>query len=510
MSQTTRNILANYAGQAWSAVAGLAFIPVYVRYLGIEAYGLIGLFAVIQAWLSLLDMGMTPALSREMARFTAGAYTAQSIRDLLRSVEVICFSVATLIGVGIWMASDFLASDWLQSEQLPEDVLAHALGIMGLVVALRFCEGIYRASLLGLQRQILYNVANAVLATARHGGAAAVLAWVSPSIQAFFLWQAAISIVTVVVFARSVHRTLPSTAPIARFSWEALGLIWRFASGVTAITFLALLLTQVDKVLLSRLLPLQLFGYYTLAATLAGVLYMFIAPITQAVYPRMVQLSAPEDEAKLAAVYHQSSQFVTVLTAPVVSLLALFSEGVLFTWSGDANLAAHTAPILVPLVLGTFLNGLMWMPYHCQLAHGWTSLTLKINTVAVVLLVPAFFWVIPKYGAAGAAWAWVALNAGYVLVAIQLMHRKLMQHEKWRWYLADIISPFAAAVLVTLLVKVVHPMNYQNRVTSLAVLTLTGTLGAAASILAAGSLRARCLALFPGAQPSRNSRAQSS
>lgn len=39
-----RNLIANYLGQGWTALMGLAFIPLYIRYLGIEAYGLIGLF----------------------------------------------------------------------------------------------------------------------------------------------------------------------------------------------------------------------------------------------------------------------------------------------------------------------------------------------------------------------------------------------------------------------------------------------------------------------------------
>ena len=82
-----RNLIANFLGQGWTALMGLAFIPLYIKYLGMEAYGLIGLFALLQAWLSLLDMGMTPTLSREMARFTGGSHSAQSIRDLLRSIE---------------------------------------------------------------------------------------------------------------------------------------------------------------------------------------------------------------------------------------------------------------------------------------------------------------------------------------------------------------------------------------------------------------------------------------
>jgi O-antigen/teichoic acid export membrane protein len=52
------NVVANYIGQATRALIGLAFIPLYIKYLGIEAYGLIGMFAVLQTWLALLDAGM--------------------------------------------------------------------------------------------------------------------------------------------------------------------------------------------------------------------------------------------------------------------------------------------------------------------------------------------------------------------------------------------------------------------------------------------------------------------
>jgi O-antigen/teichoic acid export membrane protein len=100
-----RNVVANYLGQGWRALMGLAFVPLHIKYLGIESCGLIGIFAVLQAWLGLLDMGMRPALVREMACFTAGT---QSIRDLLRSTETIGITTAGLIGVGIWGVSGWL------------------------------------------------------------------------------------------------------------------------------------------------------------------------------------------------------------------------------------------------------------------------------------------------------------------------------------------------------------------------------------------------------------------
>ena len=92
-----RNIAASFLGNTWTALVQIAFIPLYIRILGIEAYGLIGVFAFLQISLSFLDMGLTPAVSREMARFRAGAHHVGEVRTLLRSVEVIFLRVALLL-----------------------------------------------------------------------------------------------------------------------------------------------------------------------------------------------------------------------------------------------------------------------------------------------------------------------------------------------------------------------------------------------------------------------------
>jgi O-antigen/teichoic acid export membrane protein len=484
-----RNIVANYLGQGWTAVVGLAFVPVFISYLGIEAYGVIGLFALMQGWLSLLDMGMTPTLNREMARYTAGVHSAQSIRNLLRTLEIIAASIAVIIALAVWAASHYLATDWLKVQTLPIPVIAQALSVMGVVVALRFVEGIYRGSLFGLQAQIWYNVAAAILATLRYAGAIAVLAWVSPTLTAFFFWQAFVSFLSVAVLGRRVHLALPHSQQSPTFSAQALIGVWRFAAGMIGITLLSILLTQVDKLLLSRMLTLEFFGYYTLAAAAAAVITMIVNPITQAIYPRMVELTAIEAEPRLVSVYHQGAQLVTVLTAPAAMLLAFFAGGIVFMWSGNADLSRHAAPILTALALGAFLNGLMWMPYQCQLAHGWTSLMLKANVVAVALLIPAIIWVVPRYGAVGAARIWVALNLGYVVIIIQLMHRRLIAREKWRWYSADVLVPLGGSFAITLIAGALAPSQYQNRLHWLVFLLMTGILSLSASALLATDLR---------------------
>jgi O-antigen/teichoic acid export membrane protein len=452
-----KNLVANYIGQGWQALMGLAFVPLYIRYLGVEAYGLIGIFALLQAWLTLLEMGMKPALGREMARFTAGAHNAQSIRDLLRSIELIGIAIAGAVGLGIWAASGWLATHWVRVKNLPVEVVAHAFAVMGLVAALRFIEDIYVSSIAGLQRQVLQNIVTSIMATTRGLGAVALLVWVSPTIEAFFLWQGLISVMTVALFSGVVHHILPPAPVPSRFSGSALLGIWRFAAGMMTITFLALLLTQVDKILLSRLLTLESFGYYALAWALANALNMLAMPITGAFYPRFTELAANGDDLALRALYHQGAQLVTVLNGSAAMMLMVFSDRILRLWTGNPVLTQHVAPVMLVLALGMMFSGMMAIPYQMQLAHGWTSLTIKINIVSVGLLVPAILLVAPAHGAIGTAWVWVTLNVGYVLFEIPLMHRRFLRAEKWRWYRQDTALPLAAAAATALLCRWAMP-----------------------------------------------------
>src|SRR5207244_533097 len=54
-------------------------------------------------------------------------------------------------------------------------------------------------------------------------------------------------------------------------------------------------------------------------------------------------------------------------------------------------------------------------------------------------------------------WSWVFLNLGYVLITISLMHKRLLQGEKWRWYRDDVAVPILAAAVVGLIFRFVLP-----------------------------------------------------
>ena len=229
-----------------------------------------------------------------------------------------------------------------------------------------------------------------------------------------------------------VYRALPPAPRPARLSWEALRGIWHFAAGMMAITCLVAHSSQVDKILLSRLLTLKAYGYYALAGVVANGLNMLAAPVARPFIPRFYGARhCVGNEVASRSAYHQAAQLVTVLMGSAASVLIVFRYQAMLLWTGDPVLVQQVAPLMAVLALGTLLNGLMWIPYHMMLAHGWTTLTIKVNIVAVSILVPAIIWVVPLLRChRHAAWIWVTLNTGWVMFVVSLMHPAFTAGER--------------------------------------------------------------------------------
>jgi O-antigen/teichoic acid export membrane protein len=442
-----RNIVANYIGAAWNALMNVAFVSAYIRHLGPAGYGLIGVYTLLLGLMALLDLGMAPTVSRELARLGAVEPRSGASRLLLRNVEIVALALACVVTAGIFLGGPWLAAHWLDARGLdPADVI-FSLRVMGMLVGLRIIENVYRSALIGLQRQVVLNGVLAVSSTVRNMGAFVIVAWIAADVRAFFLWQLATGMATAVAFGVAVYVGLRGDTCPRRFSMAPLRATWRFAAGTMAVASLSILLGNLDKILLTRLLPLDVFGYYAFAVVVSQTPLGLITPIAQAFYPRFIQLHTFADD-RLATLYHAASQGVAILIGTATAFLVLLGRPVLQLWLHDPLIVDRVVQLVAILAVGSMLNGIMTLPYFLQLSAGWTSLTIRVNLIATLLVVPALVLLVPAYGALAAAWTWLALNACYVVLAVPLMHRRLLPGEQWRWYFRDLLPPLAAATLV--------------------------------------------------------------
>jgi O-antigen/teichoic acid export membrane protein len=433
----------------------IAFVPLYIRYLGVEAYGVVGLLAVIQAFMLILDFGMTPTLMRESALFEAGEHEALRIKDLIRSVESVALAICILLVIAVAIAASYISGHWVRAQSLNPGTISESLMIGGALIAIRLFESIYRGTLYGLHRQFLCNGIAAIFATLRGAGAVAVIALFHAGLPGFFAWQVGISALAVLTMRLSVGHALPPTPRPGQFSVPVLSSVWQFATGMLMVSVLSLAATQADKIVLSRMIALKDFGYYVFAANVALVIELSFAPAMTALYPYIVDAISKKREDDLRATFHQTASLVAALTAPVAALLVVFGAKLILTWSGDARLASNTGPLLSIIAIGTFLHAQCLLPYYVQLGYGWTSLSAWTNAAALLITIPSLLFLAPHFGAFAGAWTWLAVASIYFFIALQVMFRRYLRQERLAFYFVDVGPPALAAFGVTGLCSVV-------------------------------------------------------
>ena len=441
----SRNFSAGLANSVWSALVGLAVVPLYLKYLGIESYGLIGFFVTTQALLQFLDMGLAPTINREVARYSASA-NLNDAGKLLHTLALVYWCMAAVIGLLVVAFAPLIAGHWLQPKQLSARAIEHAVMLMGLVVACRWPIGLYQGALIGAQKLGISSGISMLMTTVGSLGAIAVLALVSPTIQAFFIWQAGVGLAYAASLRWAAWRVI-GRAPGLRFDLDRLKGIWRFSASMTCIGLTGLVFTQLDKVILSKLLGLDEFGHYMLATVVVSGLYVLITPIFNVVYPRFSALVVSGDTQQLTRLYRLATRTLAIVLFPLAMLLAVFDYDLVRIWTGDPGLAESVAPVISLLTIGSALHCVMYLPYALQLAYGMTQLPLIIIAILTIAFVPLLAFFALTYGALGGAMAWLALHVMYLFLGTWLTHRHLLKGVGTMWLLEDIGIPLGLSVL---------------------------------------------------------------
>jgi O-antigen/teichoic acid export membrane protein len=484
----TTNLLANFAGSIWAALAQLVVVPIYVRLIGVEGYALVGFYTLMLTLSQVLDLGVSPTVNRQLARYSVAKASAQEARDLVRTLEVGYWLTGVGIGLGISMAASWVAGSWFQSSTIPTARVRDVIAMMGALVALQWPLTFYYGGLGGLQRQVPLNALKVGFGFFASIGGVMVIALVSRNVEALFLWLVAAAAMHIIVVTIVFWKQMPDSAVSARFRPRLIRPIWRFAAGMSVITLASILLTQLDKVILSRVLALESFGYYVLAGVLASSLYVIIAPVFSAVLPRMSALVAAGDEISLARLYHFAAQLITALVAPVAAVLMLFPFDVLKLWLGSGETAQRSAVIASLLVGGTAVNALANIPYALQLAYGWTRLGAYLGALMLVLFVPTLIALSLNYAGVGAALAWALLNLASISLAVPLTHQRYLRNELRRWLVSDVALPVLAAFGVVIVARLLirEPLEGGIAIYTLAPLLVGSWL---AAVVASSELR---------------------
>jgi O-antigen/teichoic acid export membrane protein len=431
-SRVLRNLFAGAVGRMLVAIIGVICVPLTVRMLGVERYGIISMSATFLSLSSLLDLGIAPSLNRELARLAALEGQAQRMRDLVRTLEVVAWAISAGIATLAVTASSYVEG-WFRTTEVPVDDIRSAVALMGLAVAAQWPVSLYSGGLNGLQEQVTMNTVNVCAMALRSFGAVLVIWLVSCSMQAYLAWQIAIVIGQTAMLAFFLRRRLPAAGP-PRIRFGLLREVAGLALGMSGTTALMVLTSQSDKLLLSRILPLESFGWYMIAWAIAFRLGMLTDPVIDSVYPHLTAVFSRGGADAVREPYRHGMQLMALATLPIALTVAICADDISYFWTIGAPYADRVATLMAPLTLGVAFVSLIDVPMVLQWSAGRARPVFLAKLAGFFLLVPGVALGSLFLGVEVGVWAWPAANATVLVATLPVVHRTVFgRGQKWWW-----------------------------------------------------------------------------
>ncbi len=419
------NIIANYAGMAWLMALQILTIPIYLKLLGPEQWGILTACMTVYALMSLLDAGMSQVFPREVAIRYREHGSSKSLADLFYGFERIYWILGLLGSVVIFISADFITRNWLNIDSELIATAKHSLMLLGLQFLFQFPSACFTSLLNGIQAHKRLNKLQVFFTTTRHITAALSLYFINHSI---IVYQLCFLIVTIIEFLY-LRRLSWIIVEYRRrdLSWNSIEMrkVMRFSINMAAAVMIGMLTVQIDRIILSKLIPIERFGYYVIASQVAMALMQISYPITKALYPEMCKLKNAgrqivTENRKLLAI-------LSLAIIPIASVFIMFSHQLMTFWLHNIEASSVVSPILSLLVGCIVINVYYQVAYINWLVDGNGKMVLLVNVTSMILILATLKPVVAQFGVIGAPISWFILNSvGYLIGYFSLVkHKKI-------------------------------------------------------------------------------------
>lgn len=449
-----KHIFANYIGVAVTTALTFLVVPFYLKWLGADAYGLIGIATMLQAWIMLLNAGLAPVAGRQAAQAHGGSADWNQTGRFFRTIDNLLLCVAIPFIVIIFFLRHWLAENWLEKSSLATVTIEHSIVLLVAMTLIRLMSSVSRGVVANLEEQIWLNI-NLVIFNVLRFAVSLPIVYCWPDVNILFTWWLLVSLLEYFSIQRKISLTVPVAIPWFIFDITQLKLHGKMALTLAVTSGIWIVVTNLDKLLLSVTLSLANYGYFSIAALLASGVLILSQPISQAFQPRLTKAYANGGMDLLCREFQLCTRWLVILVFPVGAVIFALPETILYLWTHDKIAATNAASILQGYVLGSTLLAAGSLMYAVQVAIGNVQWHLRGHLIFAALLSPVLPWIVLHYGAVGAAWLWAGFNVVLFLGWNTFVLKKLVQPLFPRWIWSDTLLPLAISFSIAMIARAV-------------------------------------------------------
>jgi O-antigen/teichoic acid export membrane protein len=447
-SSLLRNAATNTIAQACGTALQVLFVPIFIRFLGIEGYGLLAIQSSIIAIAKIFDSGLSIIVIRELTGDKSNNERLSNLGALLARFRRTYAALAIIYAALLFALANPLASHWVSDSSFTQVEMSGFIRLMAITASLQSFTGFYYSCLLGLEKQVIYSMLRLFENALVYIGGFQVITHIDSDIGTLLFFQAlsaSISLATAVIVTRGLLPTRIMQEKAGLYTYRSSR---AFTKGALAISVCTLVLTQFDKLSISYFMDIKAVGTYAFAFFCSSSLSSFITiPLFNAFYPRLsVLASAKASHKEMLNTISFGSQLMACLIGTSLSTLSIFCFRFMLIIFDGSDTAIASSTIIRITAIGAILNATASIPYALQLAVGRTDIALKCNIAASVTSILLYSLTIPAFGMSGAAIAWSASMLIYFVLSFFLTN-SLIEDIGLRWLIYDTLLPLTIGAM---------------------------------------------------------------
>jgi O-antigen/teichoic acid export membrane protein len=388
-SKTARNAASSFFTMAWLGALSIVALPLYIDLLGAAEWGVVAACASMQVLVALIDMGVSQIVPRWVAMAKA---KGAGLKAYVRLFRRIYLGLSGFVFVFLQVSAEYLAYEWFQLADAGRAGLELCIRLISLQLLLQLYNNLHLGIWNGLQEQVAANVRSCVFGTLKHVTALLLIAFVAQKAWLYALVFAVVALLEVLFNALSIKRLLKPLVLAQMREAATADSFWREVLTLSGGILLGLLVSQMDRLVLSRVVPVEDFGVYVVVITAALALLQLQTPLTRAFFPQFV-----EDISRLGFVSKERLMRLLLSTALIATLpmllLSAVTEPVLQFWLAQPRFVELGAEPLRILCWAVAVNSIYGCLYQVIVAAGRSYLVIRFNLAALMVAVIMLFFI---------------------------------------------------------------------------------------------------------------------
>jgi len=417
----SRNAVWNLIGSGVPMIVAVLCIPILIRGLGTDRFGVLALAWALIGYASLFDLGLGRALTQLVAR-KLGSGEDREIPTLVWTSLLLMLLLGLVGAVTVILLSPWLVHRTLHVPNALQFETLRSFYLLGLSIPAVISTAGLRGLLEARQRFGLINALRIPTGVFTFAGPLVVL----PFSKNLLPVVGILVVSRLIAWAAHLLLCLWVTPGLRqRIAWQraAVGPLLRFGGWMTVSNVVGPLMVTLDRFLIGTLLSVAAVAYYATPYEVVTKLWLIPGALVAVMFPAF-STSFAQDRNRTALLFGRSVRYVLLALFPIVLLIVVLAQDGLKLWLG-AEFAQHSTRVLQWLTVGVFINSMALVPFAMVQGVGRPDLTAKLHLIELPVYLGLLWWLIGVRGIEGAAIAWTARAAVDTLVLFGLARRLL-------------------------------------------------------------------------------------